>query len=139
MRKTPVRISRAAFIAMWNDPTLTTTEIAAKFGIHRSSVTPYGQRLGLPRRKDGAKRKVCVKTFTALWLAGVTTADIAVALHMSQNYTGTLAANLGLPQRRKGTRDVCSLDDYRASQMRAAMADTARREQAAAKALWRAA
>ena len=126
-----LRISRAAFVAMWNDPTVTTDEIAARFGMHRSSVTPYGQRLKLPPRKGGAKPKVCREAFTALWLAKVGTAEIARSLGVSRNYTGLLARSYGLPPRRQGARDNISLEDYRQLQLREALAVSARETEAA--------
>ena len=137
-RNKPIRIPRAAFVAMWNDPTVTTDEIAARFTMHRSSVSTYGQRIGLPPRKTGAKRTVCEATFTALWCASVATKDIAAAMGMSRTYTTYLARRLGLPKR-QGFRQVISLADYRAAQLREAMAATAKVEQAAALSMWRAA
>lgn len=134
-RNKPIRIPRAAFVAMWNDPAVTTDQIAARFGMHRSTVSPYGQRIGLPPRKTGAKRQICEKTFTALWLAGVATTDIARALQFHRTHSTYLARRLGLPKR-QGFRKVISLDDYRTAQLREAMAATAKAEQAAALAIW---
>ncbi len=127
----PLRISRAAFVAMWHDPAVTTDEIAARFGMHRSSVTPYGQRIGLPPRKTGIKPKVCRKTFTELWLANVSTAEIARSLGIARSYTGVLARSFGLEPRQQGMRRVITIDDYRAAQLREALAASAREEQAA--------
>jgi hypothetical protein len=129
-RNTPIRIPRAAFIAMWNDPTVTTDQIATRFKMHRSSVSDYGQRIGLPPRKRGAKRTVCEATFTALWRADVATTDIAAALGMSRTYTTYLARRLGLPKR-QGFRKVISIADYRAAQLREAMAASATADLAA--------
>lgn len=125
------RISRAAFVEAWNNPDLTTEDIAAMFGVYRTSVSHMGQRRGLPPRKCGAKPKVQREPFASLWLAGVSTLDIAKAIGVSRNYTGVLARRFGLSNRPQGARDVISIEDFRALQLREAMAASAREEQAA--------
>lgn len=129
-RNKPIRIPRAAFVAMWNDQTVTTDQIAARFGMHRSTVSTYGQRIGLPPRKTGAKVKVCEATFAALWHASVATSEIAAAMGMCRTHTTYLARRLGLPKR-QGKRQVISLADYRAGLLREAMAASARETKAA--------
>lgn len=130
-RTGPAKINRRVFEAMWFDPTVTTDEIAARFGLYRTSVTPLGYRLGLPPRKTGAKPKVCRDTFCALWLAHVSTAEIARHLGISRNYTGVLARRFGLGNRPQGMRGTISMADYRVLQLREALAARAREEQAA--------
>ncbi len=120
------RISRSAFVEAWNNPDLTTDDIAAMFGVYRTSVSHMGQRRGLPPRKTGAKPKIDREPFVSLWLAGVSTLDIAKHLGVSRNYTGVLARRFGLQGRPQGARKVISMDDYRAMQLRAAMAASAR-------------
>lgn len=120
------RISRAAFVEAWNNPDLTTEDIAAMFGVYRTSVSHMGQRRGLPPRKCGAKPKVQREPFASLWLAGVSTLDIAKAIGVSRNYTGVLARRFGLSNRPQGARDVISIEDFRALQLREAMAASAR-------------
>jgi hypothetical protein len=120
------RISRSAFVEAWNNPDLTTEDIAAMFGVYRTSVSHMGQRRGLPPRKTGAKPKIDREPFVSLWLAGVSTLDIAKHLGVSRNYTGVLARRFGLQGRPQGARKVISVDDYRAMQLRAAMAASAR-------------
>ena len=89
---------------------------------------PFDRRRGrgLPPRKTGAKPKIDREPFVSLWLAGVSTLDIAKHLGVSRNYTGVLARRFGLQGRPQGARKVISMDDYRAMQLRAAMAASAR-------------
>lgn len=124
-------ISNAAFAKAWHNPDLTTDDIAAMFGVYRTSVSEMGRRRGLPPRKIGAKPKLSREPFTTLWLAGVSALDIAKALGITRNHTGTYAKRFGLPPRRRGSRDTISLEDYRANRLRLAMAATAAQEQAA--------
>ena len=121
-RNKPIRVSRAAFTAMWNNPLCTTDDMARAFGMHRSSVTPTGRRFGLPPRKQGVKPVIPREPFASWWMAGVGSADIARALDISRNYTTTLARRFGLPNRPQGTRKVITLADFRAMQLRDAMA-----------------
>jgi len=130
-RRGHARLSRSAFIAMWNDPAATTDEIAERFGLYRTSVTPLGYRMGLPPRKTGAKPKVCRATFTALWLAKVSTIEISRAMGIGRNYAGVLAQRFGLAKRPQGMRGSITMADYRALQLREALAAKAREEQAA--------
>jgi hypothetical protein len=125
-----IRISRAAFAAMWDDPTVTTDEIAARFGLHRSSVTPYGRRLGLPKRKPG--RKVILsdpKLFQEMWVAGVSSPDIAAHFGISKNYPVGIAQQMGLPKRKQGGHYAITIADFQAIKLREAMAASARAEQ----------
>lgn len=124
-KRDSVRVSRAAFAAMWHDPAATTDQIAAAFGMHRSTVAPTGQRLGLPPRKTGTKPQIPREPFASLWMAGVAAAEIAREIGVSRNYTCVLAQRFGLPKRRRGARNVITLADYRALQLRAAMAASA--------------
>jgi hypothetical protein len=120
------RISRAAFVDAWNNPDLTTDDIAAMFGVYRTSVSRMGQTRGLPPRKTGAKPRITREPFASLWLAGASTLDIARHLGVSRNYTGVLARRFGLQGRPHGARTVISMDDCRALQLREAMAASAR-------------
>lgn len=133
------RFNNAAFVAAWQNPALTTDEIAAMFGVRRSSVSRMGQVRGLPPRKAGPKPTYDAARFKALWLAGVAASDIAADLGISRNYTTVLAKHLGLQKRPQGGWKPVSLADYRAAQLLEAMAAAARVEQAAALAMWRAA
>lgn len=125
------RIPRAAFAEAWNNPDLTTDDIAAMFGVYRTSVSRMGRARGLPPRKTGSKPQIKREPFASMWMAGVSTAEIAKALGLSRNYTGVLARRMGLPNRQQGTRQVISMDDYRAAKLREALAARAAEEQAA--------
>lgn len=124
-------INNAAFAKAWNNPDLTTDDIAAMFGVYRTSVSTMGQRRGLPPRKTGAKPKLAAEPFTSMWLAGVSAQQIADTLGITRNHTGTYARRLGLPKRQQGTRKVISVADFWAERMREAMAKTARDEERA--------
>jgi transposase len=50
----PVAYSVAAFRRAWLDPTLSTPEIARRFGIVRSTAVARARALGLPRRCPGS-------------------------------------------------------------------------------------
>ena len=130
-RTAPVKINRRAFEAMWHDPAKTTDEIAAAFGLHRSSVTPLGYRLGLSPRKSGPKPRLDEAMFRALWAAKVTTAEIGRVMGVARNYPGVVAKRLGLPKRPQGMRGSITLADFRALQLRDALSARAREEQAA--------
>lgn len=132
-RTAPVRINRRAFEAMWHDSAKTTDEIAAAFGLHRSSVTGIGYRMGLSPRKVGAKPRIDEALFRSLWAAQVTTAEISRVMGMARNYPGVVAKRLGLPKRPQGMRGTISATDFLSQQLRIAMAASARREQ---EALW---
>ena len=125
------RIARAAFADAWNNPDLKTEDIAEMFGVYRTSVSHMGQRRGLPPRKGGPKAKIQREPFSSLWLAGVSTLEIAKELGVTRNYTGVLARRFGLPGRPQGNRDSISMADYRALQLRAALAASARETEAA--------
>lgn len=60
------KFNSAAFTAAWNNPDLTTDDIAAMFGVYRTSVSHMGQRRGLPPRKTGAKPKIDREPFDAV-------------------------------------------------------------------------
>lgn len=126
-----IRVSRAAFERMWLDPTVTTDQIAARFGIHRSTVTPVGKRFGLPPRKQGSKRHAIPAGFADMWAAGVRGADIAAHYGYSRNYLARVASNAGLPPRKQGGHYLMRLDDYLQVKMALSMARSARIEQAA--------
>lgn len=129
-RNTPVRVPRSEFAAVWNDPTVTTDQIAARFGMHRSYVSEYGRKIGLPPRKTGTKPKICEATFTRMWMAGIATRDMALALGMCRTHSTYMARRLGLPKRQRFSKSI-SLDDYRAAQLREAMAASAKETHAA--------
>lgn len=120
-----IRVSRAAFASMWNDRSCTTDQIAAAFGMHRSTVAPTGQRLGLPPRKTGTKPQIPREPFASLWMAGVAAAEIAAELGIGLKHTTIVARRLGLQPRHRNFRAGITLADYRAQLLRAAMAASA--------------
>ncbi len=130
-RNDPIRVSRRAFAAMWNDPSVTTDQIAATFGMHRSSVSPTGKRFGLHPRSLGAKPEINREPFASWWTAGVAGRDICKAMGLCRNYPGVLAKRFGLEPRPKFFRAKLSLADFQGIQLRLAMETSARETQGA--------
>lgn len=139
-----VRISRARFTAMWLGH-VGGDEIAAHFGIDRSTVTKIAKRYDLPLRLEiKVARRVIpfdrAEDFAAMWRADVKCADIARHFDCSRKTVENHARRLGLPLRGKGnTARWISLAEFRAAQLREAMAASAKAEQAAMIEYWRAA
>jgi transposase len=139
-----IRISRARFTAMWSGH-VGGDAIATAFGIDRSTVTKIAKRYDLPLRLEiKVARRVIpfdqANAFAAMWLADVKCADIARHFDCNRKTVENHAKRLGLALRGKGnaTRWL-TIADYHAAQLREAMAATAKAEQAAALAMWRAA
>jgi transposase len=109
--QSPIRISRAKLAILRADPHVTTDEIAAALGIHRSSVASFARRLDLPPVKCGPKPIIPREPFATLWLAGISARVIAERIGVSRNYTTTLAKRFGLPPRRQGARPTATLQD----------------------------
>lgn len=126
-----IRIPRRAFEDMWNNPACTTDHIAAAFGIHRSTVTPTGQRFGLPPRKPGNKGKPLHPLFRAMWLAGVSSGEIAEVCGMARTYVYWRAMDEGLPTRGHGFRARMTLAAFLEVRARLAMEVTAAADKAA--------
>lgn len=132
-RNTGKRISEAEFRRMWEDLSISATEIGRRLGITQQAVTHRAQKRGLPRRpKRGGKPACDPRDVQRMYLAGVRLQDIAEALSCDRKTVSNYVTRLGLTKRGGGRHNVAlSLDDFRALQLRDRMAETARREQAA--------
>lgn len=95
-----LRVNRQEFTTAWNNHTLTTDQIAALVGCHRSTVTGIGKRFGLTPRKRGMKpRQISIQLFVRMWDFGVRASDIAAHFGFDPNHVSTKAKRLGLASR----------------------------------------
>jgi hypothetical protein len=128
-------MAEATFASLWNDPAVHVTEIAERLGISRQAVAIRARVRGLPKRagwKSSHKRvEDDAPGLAEMWLANV--GVTAMAAHFGCSHTGIMAAaeRLGLPKRKLSRWDAITVDDFRAAQLREAMARSAREEQAA--------
>lgn len=106
--------SRKAFIAAWNDKTLTRTQVAERFGMSSCSAGSHAAALGLEKRNGGSLPPVWCKDFGAMWTAGVRTADIATLHRCHASTVHKQAKKEGLPPRPRLYRGI-PLSHYRAA------------------------
>lgn len=130
------QVTFAEFRRMWFDPSLTVADIARALGICNRSVWQRAKHRGMPDRtsiiKPGPKPTLDAAA-EALWRACVRAEDIA-ALYGVKVSTVHMHVHRNKVQRsRKVSRwnPAISLADYRAMQLREAMAASAREEEAA--------
>jgi hypothetical protein len=96
-------INREAFIALWNNHSVPTERIAQALGVTRQAVSERARRLGLPGRAKVRKLKHDPDLLREMWLAGVSSRDIAAHFGMSHHACATNAARkAGLPRRERG-------------------------------------
>ena len=140
-RPTGKTVTEAAFRRMWNDPSLSVAEIGERLGICQQAVTQRAKVRGLPaRKKRGGQPVVDEARFRKLYAAGVAMTEIARLMGFDRKTAHNTVVRLKLPRRGSGKpKQWLTLADYRAAQLREAMAASARAEQAAALAMWRAA
>ncbi|MBK8772911.1 MAG: hypothetical protein IPM06_21110 [Rhizobiales bacterium] len=125
----PIVVSRARFERLWSDIYITTDQIAADIGVHRSSVAGIAQRFGLDQRKSGVKPIKAPLEFRLMWLAGVSSREIAQHFCWSRNHTIVIARRESLPGRRQGEKAKMSLSEFHQAMMAAKMRHTAAIEQ----------
>ena len=132
-RPTGKRVSEAEFRRMWEDLSMSVAEIGERLGICQTAVSSRAATRGLPARpKRGGKPVLDPDALRRLWLARVGISDIAEALGCDAKTVRNTRKRLGLPARNPGRwKETVALDDYRADQLRRAMAASAREEQAA--------
>ncbi|QCP84349.1 DNA-binding protein [Cereibacter sphaeroides] len=134
------RISRAAFEAMWRNPSMKRDDISSALGSPRKqTATEIAKALGLSKRPPGGRRpEIDVKLFKAMFEAGVSNIEIGQCIGVNRDTVRIIAARLNLPPRGKTWTPKLSLAEFRVSQIAAQMADVAAREQAAREALQKA-
>lgn len=124
--------SRAAFTAAWNDPTLSREDIARRFDMSNMHTWRVARRFGLPPRLKGPRlKKLPDAMIRKAWLAGVSVAEICEAAGIVCDTLYARLDRLGLHRRGPGARPKMTMADFRAMQLREAMAATAREEEAA--------
>ncbi|MBR9836996.1 MAG: hypothetical protein GYB50_03775 [Rhodobacteraceae bacterium] len=116
---------------IWARRDIPVSRIAAHLGVSHQAVSAHARRLGLPPRgrtnKDSLKRGSDAD-LRKLWLAGISTREIAKALGFTQGASvSTRARRLGLPPRAGGGirsheyRPTMTLAELREIEMAAAM------------------
>lgn len=125
-RNTGKTISEADFRRLWTDLSISATEIGRRLGISQQAVTYRAQSRGLPARpKRGAKPVCDADHLGMLYAAGLSMLDMAEVMGCDRKTVHNYCVRLGLPRRGSGHRPKITLADYRALQLRAALAASA--------------
>lgn len=128
-RNTGKTVSEAEFRRMWMDPSLSAAEIGRRLGITHQAVSHRARQRGLPPRKGpnvtARRRLIDGPEFAAMWQASVSLTDLARLYGCSHGTVCNAARRMGLPPRYTNRWHMITLADYRALQLRAAMAASA--------------
>lgn len=132
-RNTGKTISEAEFRRLWDDPSITVAQIGERLGIRQTAVSSRAKTRNFPPRPARGTKPICdVAQLTRMWLAGVAIPGIAEALGCNEKTVRNTRVRLGLPERSPGRwKASIGLADFRAVQLRDALAARAREEQAA--------
>jgi len=96
-------VDDATFARFWNCHTISTEEIAQFLGCTRQAVGWRARRLGLPSRAKVRKKLIRDDELRTMWLAGVSSTDIAAHFGMASRSCVSRAVMLaGLPRRVRG-------------------------------------
>lgn len=99
------QINEQAFAALWNNYAVPIERIAGAMGLSHSGVRWHARRIGLPLRPRGNRPKYDPSLLAKLWMAGVSSAEIANHFGLkNRSCVGAAAHKLGLPKREKGGR-----------------------------------
>lgn len=141
---------RKIFASLWNDHSIPTQRIADAMGISRQGVSWHAHHMGLPSRAKVRRRKADPVLLREMWLAGVSSAEIAAHFGMSHHSCAVTAAKkIGLPRRERGpSREMNGgwkknkpisefLYEREQAELAAKMAEAAAEEQRAAAEVWR--
>lgn len=124
--------SAVEFKRLCADEAFTIRQIAARLNMEMQGVRKHARRMGLPPRKGGRRASVqWPADFAAMWLANVGAPEIAERLGCHATMISRKARKMGLPDRRATRWNIITIADYRALQLRNALAARAREEQAA--------
>lgn len=143
-----VSFDRAVFARLWNDHSVPTKRIAQVMGVTRQAVSWHAHHMGLPSRQKVRLRKADPNLLREMWLAGVSSADIARHFGMAHHSCATTAARkLGLPRRKRGPsgrmnggwQANITIEEFFEGKDAEKMAEAAARASMAAKQMWRAA
>jgi hypothetical protein len=137
------RVSEKAFADMWNNPDLTVRQIGVALGVTPSAVGYRARARGLPSRFDAkvhasAARKIQKAQeplFRAMYLANVSTVEIAQHFGIWHCSVARVAKRMGIPNRGMlhQTKSI-TVEQYQQNLLLASMAKTAQREKKRAKA-----
>jgi hypothetical protein len=124
-----------AIRAVWGDESLRREEMEARLGLAQSCIWKRAKAMGLPPRKRHRKGYPVFDRalFRRMWLAGVSAAEIGREIGRHRTVVNDIAATMGFAPRPHGSART-PLEDFRADELRRAMARTAAAEQAAMKA-----
>jgi hypothetical protein len=128
-------VSDDAIRAVWGDESLRREEMEARLGLAQSCIWQRAKALGLPPRKRCRKGYAPFDRalFRRMWLAGVSAPEIGREIGRHRTVVNDIATAMGFPSRPHGTART-PMADFRADELRRAMARTAVAEQAALKA-----
>lgn len=120
-------MAEATFARMWGDPAIPINAIAAMLGVSRQAVSIRAKTRGLPPRLgSGTTARNRIEDdnpeLAVLWRANVALADIAAHFGCSHTAVIKAAARLDLPKRSRSRWHKITLADFRAEQLRQAMA-----------------
>lgn len=124
-------VAPETFARLWNCHRITTDEIAQWMGVTRQAVGYRARRMELPSRAKVRKQLVRYGELRELWLAGVSTTDIAKLFGLASRSCVSRAVLLaGLPRRKRGKGGkthggwlgTISLYDYRQTKLAERMA-----------------
>ena len=125
------QVSMAVFTRLWNDPTLTTSDIGAILGIHQSRVCQRAQTRGLPPR--GSLVRIAIRDtdmFREMWDAGVKIEDMARHFKVGRANIKRACKRLGTAPRGKGAGNhSITLEEFWQVRLARQMASTAVHEQ----------
>lgn len=95
--------NRKVFAQLWANPNIPTKRIADAMGITRQGVSWHAKHMGLPSRAKLRLRKHDPALLAEMWLAGVSSAQIAAHFGMAHHSSAINAARkAGLPHRKRG-------------------------------------
>ena len=102
MTRPLANITREVLEPVWTRHDIPTEVIAARLGVTRQGLSYKARSLGLPSRAKNRRKHVDDETFTRMWLAGVSSAEMAKEFgYCGRQAITTRRRILGLPARRR--------------------------------------
>lgn len=125
-RRTPVYSPRE-FRRLWLDESVLVRQIGQRFGMTAVAVRVHARKLGLPPRVGGRRPTVnWPADFADMWRLGVGTPEMAAFIGCFPTAVTRKAKEMGLGPRKASRWHKITLADFRAHQLREAMAKSAR-------------
>jgi len=104
MTRPLANITREVLEPVWMRHDIPTEVIATRLGVTRQALSYKAKSLGLPSRAKNRIKFVDDKTFTRMWLAGVSTSEMAEAFgYCGRAAITTRRRQLRLPARRRSS------------------------------------